>query len=198
MNTGLAAWGYSFNPTLTIGYDVITLLYLLEYIEYELTREYLPIIPDPIMELMKLKHADITEPRGSPATSCGGINAVPSSLFGCKTKTNKPTNKQTKTVTEPTENYQSFLVLGPQKHSITYLMSHFQYLSIAGLDPASPHLFRVYGHMSAMWLTSACKRPESFTPLKPLKLSIVAHGAAGAAHRAELRPLTSILQLVGI
>lgn len=46
----------------------------------------LPMIPDPMMELIKLKDADIIELLGSPATFCGGINVIPCSLFNWKTR----------------------------------------------------------------------------------------------------------------
>lgn len=49
--------------------------------------KYLPIIPDPIMELIKLKDADIIEPFGSPAGSSVGINVLPSSLISWKIRT---------------------------------------------------------------------------------------------------------------
>lgn len=41
----------------------------------------LPIIPDPIMELMKLKDADVIELIGSLEAFLGGTNVAPSSLF---------------------------------------------------------------------------------------------------------------------
>lgn len=43
--------------------------------------KYLPIIPDPIIELIKLKDADIIELRDFLASFCRGINVVPSSEF---------------------------------------------------------------------------------------------------------------------
>lgn len=54
--------------------------------KFEMFGECLPIIPDPIMELIKLKDADIIELLDCPAAFCGGINAAPSSLFSCGNK----------------------------------------------------------------------------------------------------------------
>lgn len=44
-------------------------------------RRYSPIIPDPMMELIKLNDADISEPSFTPVFGAA-INAVPSSLLG--------------------------------------------------------------------------------------------------------------------
>lgn len=43
-------------------------------------RKHSPIIPDPMMELIKLNDADTAEPNVSPVF-CAAINAVPSSSF---------------------------------------------------------------------------------------------------------------------
>lgn len=48
-------------------------------------RHYLPIIPDPMMELMKLKDAEIIEPLESLVDFCGERSAVPSSFFNQET-----------------------------------------------------------------------------------------------------------------
>lgn len=55
-------------------------------------QKYSPIIPDPMMELIKLKDADIAEPNFS-AVFGAAINAVPSSLFNCA-KTGKKKEKK--------------------------------------------------------------------------------------------------------
>lgn len=65
---------------------IIELLGFLGNMKFEILGECLPIIPDPIIELIKLKDADIIELLDCPATFCGGINAVPSSLFSCENK----------------------------------------------------------------------------------------------------------------
>lgn len=98
----------------------------------EILGELLPIIPDPIIELIKLKDADIIELFDSPAAFWEGMIAVPSPFSCCENKSNMM----------PSQNHYQSVCLCPHIASPrTYLLRHFEQLSVVDVVPLCWRLF---------------------------------------------------------